>query len=716
MKKKAIESIPYLGLKKVSRKKDVKYIGVTTVKIIGHEKHLFLEVYRNKKESEETPLVRIVLTKKDFGNYFPEKEKWTRQQVDGGDVYYGGELIWSDRQDHSVSWMELQNRNILQDAADQDRIKKFCNAPYHYNEKKWWGYIAAHEQDIVSTARRKTEQRKYEKRKKALEDRIAHTGPLPEKEVLDMADSLCFQNEHYLYYKKHGGRAKVACSKCGGVADARWKAGVSYESQFQRRIEEPREGHYGTCSLCGTLGIYKCQGKVKSSNRKKMHLFLGQKYKEKGMVFRYLEVSKEWQLGLIEGKHGPEMYNSCEMLQGVEVARAYFEPDKSIQIDYHKRDWNGDEYWDDCNLYGNANITIRDGMIMPETYEQMKGTMFQYSALQEYTDSIRTMNPINYLECYIRIPQLEMLVKMGLTETARALVEGGRYRCNEIIADTSAKRPDTFLGIRKEKVKQLIRYEGDTDLLRAMKMEKRSGQTWTEEQIVNLVETELESEQVELATEYMTLQKLLNRIKKYAGCEYWTNCSSSTARIQHVATTYIDYLSMRIALGYDLSNAVYQQPRDLDAAHAKMVEETNKEKADKRIEEVQERFKNIQKNYKKLRKRYFYEDSQYLIRPARSAEEIVMEGRLLHHCVGGDNYLRKHNEGKTYILMLRFKTDPNTPYITVEIDANRPGIIQWYGAHDRKPDAINIQQWLDDYLAKLKNGSLTKIITPAIAS
>ena len=157
MKKKAIESIPYLGLKKVSRKKDVKYIGVTTVKIIGHEKHLFLEVYRNKKESEETPLVRIVLTKKDFGNYFPEKEKWTRQQVDGGDVYYGGELIWSDRQDHSVSWMELQNRNILQDAADQDRIKKFCNAPYHYNEKKWWGYIAAHEQDIVSTARRKTE-------------------------------------------------------------------------------------------------------------------------------------------------------------------------------------------------------------------------------------------------------------------------------------------------------------------------------------------------------------------------------------------------------------------------------------------------------------------------------------------------------------------------------------------------------------------------------
>ena len=59
MKKKAIEKIPYFRLKKTSRKKDVKYIGVTEVKIIGHEKHLFLEVYRNKKESKESFLSKL---------------------------------------------------------------------------------------------------------------------------------------------------------------------------------------------------------------------------------------------------------------------------------------------------------------------------------------------------------------------------------------------------------------------------------------------------------------------------------------------------------------------------------------------------------------------------------------------------------------------------------------------------------------------------------
>ena len=73
MKEKTIEKIPYLGLQKISRKKSVKYIGVTAVKIIGHKKHLLLEVYENKKESKKIPVVRITLTKKDFGTYWPDK-------------------------------------------------------------------------------------------------------------------------------------------------------------------------------------------------------------------------------------------------------------------------------------------------------------------------------------------------------------------------------------------------------------------------------------------------------------------------------------------------------------------------------------------------------------------------------------------------------------------------------------------------------------------
>ena len=82
-----------------------------------------------------------------------------------------------------------------------------------------------------------------------------------------------------------------------------------------------------------------------------------------------------------------------------------------------------------------------------------------------------------------------------------------------------------------------------------------------------------------------------------------------------------------------------------------------------------------------------------------------MEGRILHHCVGGDNYLRKHSDGTSYILMLRKKTEQKTPYITVEINGERPKIMQWYGLHDGKPDQKNIQNWLDAYIDRIKEST-----------
>lgn len=147
-----------------------------------------------------------------------------------------------------------------------------------------------------------------------------------------------------------------------------------------------------------------------------------------------------------------------------------------------------------------------------------------------------------------------------------------------------------------------------------------------------------------------------------------------------------------------------------------MVMETNKEEMDKHLKEVAERYPEIRHVYRGLRNKYLYEDDKYIIRPARSAEEIVMEGRLLHHCVGGNMYLNRHNKGETYILMLRFKAEPDIPYITVEIDAKNPRILQWYGDKDKKPDEKNMQSWLNNWLMKLKTGTLTETIqTAAIA-
>lgn len=695
MKKKQIEKIPYLTLKKTSRKKDVKYIGVTAFKNVAHERHLFLEVYRNSKNTMDVPLVRVVLTKKDFGNYFPETAEWTRQKIET-DHYYNKGLLWGEQEDRSISWEQAVKRNILMSENDLDRIKKVCGGKI-WQESQWWEYIYQHEGNIVIKARREAESRKYERRQQALKEREENTPELPEQSILSRMDERFFHHKHILFYKKKGSFAKIACTKCGGVMDARWKAGVSYESQFQKWTEEPREGHFGNCPMCGARGEYKCQGKVRSGIEKSTHVFLGQKYKETGMVFRYIEVSKEWQLEEICGNDGPEMYNASEVMSGVEIARGYFEEGKPLQIDYHKHNpYSGQDFWDDCNLYGMSNIRVEAARILPETYSEMRGTMFQYSALREFVEAAGDTNPIDYMERYSHTPQIEMLTKLGLTGVVKELVSC-RYG---IVYQQHATRPDDFLGIRKDKVKLLIRHEGDVKILKILQMERRLGQNWTEEQIEDLAEINAMQRDIEMVLRVMTLQKALNQITKYAGCEFHTGCSSAMERIKHTATTYFDYLSMRAQLGYNMSNTVYQRPRNLEDAHNRMMDEIDKEKTEKRMQEVAEKFPLIRKNYRKLRKKYFFEDENFIIRPARSAEEIVKEGRILHHCVGGDHYLKKHNEQKSIILFLRFKEEQETPYITVEIEGEH--ILQWYGANDKKPDEKNMQKWLDAYVTRMK--------------
>ena len=695
MKKKQIEKIPYLTLPKTSRKKDVKYIGVTAFKNVAHERHLFVEVYRNSKSTMDIPLVRIVLTKKDFGNYFPETDEWTRQKIET-DHYYNQGLLWGKREDRSISWQQTVKRNILMSENDLDRIKKVCNVKV-YNESKWWEYIYEHEDNIVCKARREAEHRKYERRRQALKEREENTPELPEQSILERMDERFFHHKHILFYKKKGSFVKIACTKCGGVTDARWKAGVSYESQFERLTDEPREGHFGNCPMCGALGEYKCQGKVRSAIEKSTHVFLGQKYKETGMVFRYIEVSKEWQLEQICGNDGPEMFNAREVMSSVEIARGYFEEGKKLQIDYHKHSpYTGQNFWDDCNLYGQANISVKQAPILPETYAEMKGTMFQYSALREFVAAAGDTNPIDYMERYLHTPQIEMLTKLGMTDVVKELVSC-RYG---IVYSQYATRPDVFLGINKDKVKLLIEKKGNVNILKILQMERRLQQNWTNQQIENLAEIDAVQGDIERILSMMTLQKALNQIAKYAGCEFGTGCSSAMARIKHTATTYFDYLSMRAQLGYNMSNTVYQKPRNLEVAHNKMMAEIDKKQVDKRMLEVAERYPLIRKNYRKLRKRYFFEDENFIIRPARSAEEIVQEGRILHHCVGGDSYLKKHNEQKSIILFLRFKEEQETPYITVEIEGER--IVQWYGAHDKKPDEDRMQKWLNQYITRLK--------------
>ena len=149
-----------------------------------------------------------------------------------------------------------------------------------------------------------------------------------------------------------------------------------------------------------------------------------------------------------------------------------------------------------------------------------------------------------------------------------------------------------------------------------------------------------------------------------------------------------------------MTNEVFIHPKDLQEKHQEMVKEQNARKDEMAIKKKNKEFANIAKRYEGLCKRYQAAAGGYIIRPARDAGEIIMEGRILHHCVGGNNYLSSHDKGRSTILFLRSEKNPKKPYITIEIRGTH--IVQWYGAHDKKPNEEFFKKYLKDYETQLE--------------
>lgn len=87
----------------------------------------------------------------------------------------------------------------------------------------------------------------------------------------------------------------------------------------------------------------------------------------------------------------------------------------------------------------------------------------------------------------------------------------------------------------------------------------------------------------------------------------------------------------------------------------------------------------IQENYARQADAWNFEYGDFTIQIPSCGQDLVTEGELMHHCVGG--YVQHIIEGACYICFVRNKNDITKPYITCEVLPK--GIIrQYYLAYD----------------------------------
>lgn len=686
MQKKEIEKIPPIKTEKAAAA--YKAIAASKSVIIKKAEYLIIDIFENKKKSLSQYIVRIVLNNREYANLFPGG-RWTEQKIQTKEWNY----IWENENvciRPDKIFISQKNANIIKKAIHSLNKNGIIR-------NDWYTNVAAYQDKISSERQRIAEISK----EKACKERNAMIKPAPDK-FTEWAKNL--HGAGCIYYQRKGRKAEFTCSKCGKTYERKCIKGDSYEAAFEEVVEVPRRGEKAVCGLCGAEGYYKNKGRyINGVYATTIRAYLIQHYNGDAAVIRQYTIERQLKVGF------PEKYIITEYGR-------YFIGSLIMQRDWNDERWSGSEggwvrNWTYKNYYGYNGYKDEEGYLWQGS--SIENTFLRYSQIIQYSQRVKTFKPTYFAEACKKYPELEIIIKLGMDKLADKIVNG--YQWLKIYEGSSIHER---LGIRKSDIKALIKEKGDWEYLKVLRLEKEKGIILKENERKKLRPhiNKLEGNSLNTALEYMTIRKFINRIEKYSGCSMETACGYAYEKTSHTITAYLDYLSMRQTIHNDLDNPVHLYPRSINEAHAVMVRESDEKRTKDYIKEKETEYSGIKESFEELMEKYYWEKGELFVRPAMSAEEIIMEGRIQHHCVGGDGYLQKHNNKESIILFLRYKDTPDTPYVTIEIKENT--IIQWYSAYDKKLDKEQNDKWLKDYVKMLRNtsGKQLKVRIPSQAA
>lgn len=146
---------------------------------------------------------------------------------------------------------------------------------------------------------------------------------------------------------------------------------------------------------------------------------------------------------------------------------------------------------------------------------------------------------------------------------------------------------------------------------------------------------------------------------------------------------YLDYLDLLKDLGINPTgdeNLII--PKDLTVAHDNAVELLNLLKEEQQREETARQEAEYRETLKNRQKLQAEVDGFAFVLPDK-LDDLVTEGKILHHCVGGSGYVKRHKTGQTTIIFVRPAENPATPFFTMEYQGGK--IVQLRGKHNQDP-------------------------------
>ncbi len=603
---------------------------------------------REEGDCTEEYITYIDAAKEEWITYITAEQKWSRATLE----YYFG---WT--------------RTLVIHPERVEAYGAFTGGYDHPLEP-----VARWQMDINGKKLKKRQEKKDDETNRLMEQ----AEPLTE-EFLRWHEETAMKDSRYLIYERSGKNMfRAYCTHCRGVMDV--------------PATECKDGRKWKCPRCGSR-----LRKRSSGTAKRLEDTMWTEYVqaiEEGLMIRFIRMTK-----IYRGQTEPERIVS-EPLRIV-IARGK-EP-----VWYEKRE-SHTTYKSSAQYQKNQGELCVHGYNYPEKMrfrgiyrKGLRKELKKACPYHEFTKwlerrggKLEKYSVYNYFAAYSSVPLIESLEKTGKGKLVDEIVkemEKGQSGKRWKWIDRKAETVSGMLGITRSQYRMLK--DPGIKEIKACRVLNGHGievDGITLRRIVKYVRDYEIKENMEKILEYMSLQKFLKYTEGKDKYEFTFN--------------YFDYIRMGERLGYDFKNDFVLFPKDIKEAHDEAVDMLNEGKLKKELAAAAEKDAGIRKMEKKIRKKFTFEDDEYIIRPAKTNQEIVKEGHVQHICVGNGTYREKMEQGKSYILFLRHRDSPDTPFYTVEITPDYE-IIQRRGKYNKtKEEKESVDRFLKKFVEVKGNG------------
>lgn len=315
--------------------------------------------------------------------------------------------------------------------------------------------------------------------------------------------------------------------------------------------------------------------------------------------------------------------------------------------------------------------------------EAVKGTKLEHTMLPFFAVTFPAIDPCISIGFAEKHPQVEYLAKLGFKNLSLNLIRGYTDKTH---FNWKGKTFEDFAGCSLQDYDKLCgdRSIDDADMFSYVAALK----CLTREEFDRFLSLSYYSRHSLLRCQDAALlfRYLLKQTKK---CGY--------VDVEATFSDYRDFQRMYVDLKFDTSLEIFSRPRNLQLRHDIIVQLKLKDDGEKAHRLLLEHKKEFLKLYPKYVKRFSFSYDDLMVVVPRSPKDIVYEGQILQHCVGG--YVSSYLTGKTVILFIREISAPKKPFFTLEVRDNR--FIQCQSTRHELPDD-RVMNFLAAFASKLK--------------